>query len=78
MICTEETRLMSKLDFDLVGSGPVGGALALWKAKALLSPYAPSLVLVMALGPDGISPTTCSKKDPDCSRQLSSTPAVLS
>lgn len=26
LICTEETRLMSKLDFDLVGSGPVGGA----------------------------------------------------
>lgn len=26
LICTEEARLMSKLDFDLAGLGPVGGA----------------------------------------------------
>lgn len=76
MICTEETRLMSKLDFDLAGSGPVGGALALWKAKALLPPCVPSVVLVTALGPDGVSPITCPKKLSDCSRLLSLTPAA--
>lgn len=44
---------MSKLDFDLAGLGPVGGALTLWKAKALLPPCVPSVVLVTALGPGG-------------------------
>ena len=67
MICTEETRLMSKLDFDLAGSGPVGGALTLWKAKALLPPCVPSVVLVTALGPGGVGPTRISLTAPDCS-----------
>lgn len=76
MICTEETRLMSKLDFDLAGSGPVGGALALWKAKTLLPPCVPSVVLVTALGPGGVGSTTCSKKLSDCSGLLPLTPAA--
>lgn len=67
MICTEETRLMSKLDFDLAGSGPVGGALALWKAKALLPPCVPSVVLVTALEPGRVGPTRSSLTAPDCS-----------
>lgn len=35
LICTEETRLMGKLDFDLSGPGPVGGAKPIGGGEAL-------------------------------------------
>lgn len=69
---------MSKLDFDLAGSGPVGGALALWKAKALLPSAVPSVVLVTALEHGGVGPTMCSKKLSGCATLFSLTTAALS
>lgn len=64
LICTEETCLMSKLDFDLAGLGPVGGAQPI-RGTRLSCPFplslppchVPSVVLVTALCPGIMMPT---------------------